>query len=43
MDQGVLHKDGRKWLKDNDNAIRNNEDVYDIAMKSLENALNGGE
>ena len=43
MDQGVLHKDGRKWLKDNDNAIRNNEDVYDMAMKSLENALKGEE
>lgn len=43
MDKGVLHKDGRKWLKDNDNAIRNNDDVMDIAMKSLENALNGGE
>lgn len=43
IEKGLLHKDGREWLKNNDNAIRNNEDVHAMAMKSLENAMNGGE
>lgn len=41
IEKGVLHKEARTWLKQNENGIRNNLNVYEKALASLQNALEG--
>ena len=41
IDTGVLSKDAREWLKNNSNGIRSNVNVYEKALASLKNAMEG--
>src|SRR5210317_2384215 len=41
LDKGVLSKDARGWLKNNSNGIRSNVNVYEKALASLTNAMEG--
>jgi len=41
LDKGVLSKDARGWLKNNKNGIRSNVNVYEKALASLTNAMEG--
>ena len=41
LDKGVLSKDARSWLKNNSNGIRSNVNVYEKALASLTNAMEG--
>jgi len=41
LDTGVLSKDARNWLKNNSNGIRSNVNVYEKALASLTNAMEG--
>lgn len=41
LDKGVLSKDARNWLKNNSNGIRTNVNVYEKALASLKNAMEG--
>ena len=41
LDKGVLSKDAREWLKKNSNGIRSNVNVYEKALASLTNAMEG--
>ena len=41
LDKGVLGKDARQWLKNNSNGIRSNVNVYEKALASLKNAMEG--
>jgi len=41
LEKGVLGKDARNWLSNNSNGIRSNVNVYEKALASLKNALEG--